>query len=370
MGCGLQAALGILSVLGVAAFQLNRGNRVRLKPLPSSKSQIELFSTYHKGAWVGLQSMHDYTDEKWGEQDEIDRTCTVTGVCLDGLGDSIDYFILRGANEKKEMGTIEKIASYENSEALLLGNTFVNTLAVGGPLINIKNNMLSVQFTFAEENSDRRMKVCIIYETYDMARIPGTSFEVPETMAISDVIIVREKRADPSLFKGGEVQLVDLEDRKVDDVMWSREGADRISDFEVEYQAGKRVQYDYEAGAVEVSESSFEEGSYIILEEGDVEEEFNLNLDAVDDPAGITSDVKIVHAGGLLLEAPRTLAAGEDSTITISWKRLDKAKMTVASVSFVAMQNAVPPVKRVKGGATAQYVQPQVTQIAVEELTL
>ena len=361
----------LLSVQLVAAFRPFRGDggRFRLRALLSSVEQIDLFSKYHRGAWVGIQSLHDYTDEKWGEQDEIDRTSTVTGVCLDGPGDSIDHLILRAANEKK-VGSIEMVASYEKSEALLMGNKFCGTIAVGGPLINIKNSMLSAQFTLAEEGSDRRMKVCVIYETFDKVRVPGTSFEIPETMVISDVIIVREQRANPSLFKGGDVELASIEKGK-DAMMWSRDGAEKIIDFEVEYKSGKRVQYDYDAaGALEVSKNDFEGGSYFILEDGDDAGEFNLNLDAVDDPAGITSDVKIVHAGGLLLEAPRTLAPGEDNTITVSWKRTDKGKMTVASVSFVAMQNALPPIKRVKGGAEAQFVQPQVTQIAVEELTL
>ena len=367
------AALGsLVFVREVVAFRsnhLNRVNNVRLKSLFSSIDQIELFSKYHRGAWIGYQSMHDYTDEKVSEKDEIERSNIITGTCLDSQGDSIDYMILREANDNKGVGNVKKIASYEKTEDLLIGNKFINTLAIGGPLINTKNDMLSLQFTFAEENSDRRMKMCIIYETYDKARVPGTSFEIPETMVISDVIIIREKRAEPSLFKGGDVKLATIENGK-DAVMWSREGADSIIDFEVEYKAGKRVQYDFdEAGTLHKSEISFKEGHHSIMEDGDTEEEFN-RIGAVDDPNGITSHVKVVHAGGLLLEAPRTLAAGDHNLITIHWKRTDKGMMSVACVSFVAMQNAVAPIKRMKGGADAQYVQPQVKQIVVEELIL
>jgi hypothetical protein len=354
----------------------DRGNMHKMH-CSNGGDQMELFNAFHKGAWMGSQTVHDYTNDKLSEREEVESTNTLIGTFLDttssASGDRIDHYILRSVphDNNKHEGSIVKVASY-SPEVLLGGNKFIHTVAVSGPSINIKNGIMSCQFSIVGKRGYRR-KVVFIYETFDNMKVPGTSFEVPETMAISEVIVTREEKVDDSIFKGGEGMIdTSFFDRsKIDDATSTQ----RISDFEVKYTGGSRHQVTYtlssdntcKAAAEYTSEVFTDGGEYTILDDGDSEEDFGLNLDKVDDPEGITFDVKIVHTGGLLVEAPRTLLAGEPASISVAWKR-DDAKMTVATLSFVAMQNAVPGLSRVKGGQDAQFVQPAVSSILVEEL--
>jgi hypothetical protein len=360
----------------VLSSHADRGNMHKLH-CSNGGDQMELFNAFHKGAWMGSQSVHDYTNDKLSEREEVERTTTLTGTFLDtscsASGDSIDHYILRSVphDNNEHEGSIAKVASY-SPEVLLGGNKFIHTVAVSGPLINVKNGIMSCQFSIVGKRGYRR-KVVFIYETFDNMMVPGTSFEVPETMAISEVIVTREEKVDDSIFKGGQgvIDTSFFDRSKIDDATSTQ----RISDFEVKYTGGTRHQVTYtlssdttcDAVAEYTSEVFTDGGEYTILDDGDSEEDFGLNLDKIDDPEGITFDVKVVHTGGILVEAPRTLLAGEPTSITVAWKR-DDAKMTVATLSFVAMQNAVPGLRRVKGGQDAQFVQPAVSNILVEEL--
>lgn len=346
--------------------------------------QVELFERFHKGAWIGKQTLHDYTDDKKSEDEEIKRSSTFTGVCLEG-DKEINHYIMRPKGD----GTLDaaKVATYDDVAYLLRGNKFLHSASIGGPMINLKNRMLSCQVCIVDDDGNSRVKVIVIYDTFDEMTVPGTSFRVPETMAVSEVIIIRESRvSDSAIFRNEEkgLDLQHLPNLPKDEDLFGKSDAASIKDFEVDYKGGTRfeINYDYDdcsagdAGDGAPAEESFsseewtDTGTYAIMGDDDIEEDFGLNLDQIDSPDGITFDVKMVHKGGLLIEAPRTLVANERSSITVSWKRDADKKMTTAAVSFVAMQNAVPGLKRVKGGAEAQYVQPKVLSITVEELQI
>lgn len=356
------------SFLGIVAGFFNRpsvlSNSVRLRMNGVLDTQRELFNQYHRGAWIGKQTVHDYTDNK-SDKEEIDRSSIVTGVCLEGSEQSVDHFILRPKGTEK--GEVTKIASHE-IETLLNANRFCSKVSVGAPMIDIKSRMLSCGVSIVGPDDKTRLKVIMIYETFDEMRVPGTSFSVPETMAVSEVIILRETKVDASLFQNHEeLAFSQLPIAEVEE-LFSSSSATSIKDFEVDYKGGKRFEYNNNG---DISSDEFrDEGTYSILDEDDIEEEFGrLSPDKLDSPDGITFDLKLVHAGGVLVEVPRTLGANERSEINISWKREDNHKvMTVAGVSFIAMQNAVPGLKRQKGGADAQFVQPQLVGITVEEL--
>lgn len=337
--------------------------------LHAQAEQEELFHRFHKGGWIGKQTLHDYTDDKLSDSQEIERSSKVIGVCLDVDDKEIDHYILR-PREQDTKGDVTKVATYE-IDTLLKGNKFCHTASIGGPLINTKSQMLSCQVSIVDDDGKSRVKVIVIYDTFDEMTVPGTSFSVPETMGISEVIILRESRVeDPTIFRneGKGLDLGQLPNLPKDEELFGKSNAATIKDFEVDYKGGRRFEMDEKE---EFSSEEFaDEGTYAILGEDDVEEDFGLNLDQIDSPEGITFDVKMVHKGGLLVEAPRTLVANERTSITVSWKRDADKKMTTAGVTFVAMQNAINGLKRVKGGAEAQYVQPDVMGITVEELNL
>lgn len=395
---------------------------------PRALDQLAQFQKFHAKEYIGFQVNHDYTFNNRDEIEEINRTNRLSGTFFKNNKeqDQIDHYILKTA-DRIQLADVEQgmqvdksslevlqVASYKYSDGSIANTRFVHNVGVSGPNINPLSKIFSLQFCFSQPGNER-LKVLLLYEQFDEAKVPGTSFTIPLSMAISDVVITREKEY-PGIMKIIQTQdaysegdisqeqskFIDFSRFLPDDINSMYRDNYRLSDFEVAFDRAESFvwQVDNEAsvrintlpgGKTIVKGANAEEGALrpvLNLEDegkdtrfSDEEQEgkeSNPMLLGVSDDHGeeeeeeeeeLEMDIKVVHAGGLLLELPRVLLAGEETSVKVTWNCMEKRScrnLVEAEVLFDAMSNALKPAKK-KGNAQAQIEQPNIHEIRVTE---
>lgn len=389
--------------------------------------QLAQFTKYHAKEYIGFQVNHDYTFNNRDEIEEITRTNRLSGTFFKNNPDQgqIDHYILKTADRiqltdveqgmQVDKSSLEllQVASYKYSDGSIANTRFVHNVGVSGPNINPLSKIFSLQFCFSQPG-DERLKVLLLYEPFDEVKVSGTSFTIPISMAISDVVITREKEY-PGIMKIIQTQdaysegdISQEQSKYIDFSRFLPEDTNNmyrdnysLSDFEVNFDSAER--YVWQANNEASVRMNTLPGGKTVIKGADVEQEALMpalnaedegkDLRFPDEEQGgegkdptllggsddgyeeeeeeeeeLEMDIKVVHAGGLLLELPRVLLAGEEASIKCTWNNMEKSSKNImeAEVLFSAMRNALKPAKK-KGNAQAQIEQPNIHEIRITE---
>jgi hypothetical protein len=263
----------------------------------------------------------------------------------------------------------QNVAVYEKP---LLSSKVCGSVAMGGPRMTREG--LSLQFSFRHD--DCRMRVMVAYEPFDFVAVPSTSIQIPSSLAISDITIAREKLLTSSLTP--TMTCTDLNPP----LLWRATSIDK--DFGGLFSGVKDIYIGPEinTGGLEKNEEitlgvlpfyeDYEESLRAALASEDA-----LKTDDDDDDDDDDEDemefVKFYN-GGLLINAPLVILAGEESDIKVAWSvPLDtetnspSRTVYIADASFSAMNDVVNKTRRKRRGDTF-VEQPIITSFSTQTL--
>ena len=128
-------ALGFKCV-GMARQRLARLTRLRES---TEEKQWSLFNKFHVGNWLGVQTVHDYTDDDRIDRDEIERTRKFTGTSLRRIDEkTVEHSSMMIINKEIER---RKLATYSLGANMPKNSKFVENVSIGGPSIDPKTQV-------------------------------------------------------------------------------------------------------------------------------------------------------------------------------------------------------------------------------------
>lgn len=335
------------------------------------------FVEKHVGRWCGIQSCHYHLDEE--NSSASDRILCGTQLTLNGNSiDHTNFFVSSPIDFTSDDAVIlsdkivtQNVATYQKP---IIPSKVCGSVAMGGPAMS--KNGLSIQFSFRHD--DTRMRIMVAYEPSDFVAVPSTSIQIPSSMSMSDITISREKRLEEdkisSLIK--ELPPAKMFTEATPHYLWRKTSMD---DFGGQF-SGVRDIYLKAGDAADAPKSEVIPLAPLPFYE-EYEENFQnalLDDDALgkkdDDDEDDQLDFAKIFDGGLLVEAPLVILAGEISNVRISWSVPNVSgaskSQTVysADASFTSMNDAVNKTRRKRRGDN--FVdQPVLTDFSVQTLT-
>eukprot|EP00596_Hydrurales_sp_CCMP1899_P002722 CAMPEP_0119044318 /NCGR_PEP_ID=MMETSP1177-20130426/30582_1 /TAXON_ID=2985 /ORGANISM="Ochromonas sp, Strain CCMP1899" /LENGTH=271 /DNA_ID=CAMNT_0007014261 /DNA_START=511 /DNA_END=1326 /DNA_ORIENTATION=+ len=268
-----------------------------------------------------------------------------------------------------------------------------------------------MQFSFRHEDS--RMRVMIAYEPTEFVTVPSTSIKIPSALAIGDITISRER-----LINADDSTLTLPSPRSFSELnphyIWRKTIIEK--DFGGAFSGIKDIFYFKELKDADPTstERQIEVPSDILSFYGDIEEDLDfennlyenmsefekMNLkkgiiegrsnegpnegspkikvdkddggEDEDDDEFIDMDFTKIYDGGLLIQAPIIILAGEEVDIKMSWsvpmENSETARtLYIADASFSAMNDVLNKTRRKKGGNNL-VEQPIMSKFSVQTL--
>ena len=334
------------------------------------------FVEKHVGRWCGIQSCHYHLDEE--DSSASDRILCGTLLTLnDKTIDHTNFYVVSPIDFVSEDAVItsdkivsQNVATYQRP---IISSKVCGSVAMGGPAMS--RNGLSIQFSFRHE--DCRMRVMVAYEPSDFVAVPSTSIQIPSSLSMTDITISREKRLDDNQVSSPLKELPPAKSFTESNphYLWRKTSMD---DFGGKF-SGVRDIYLKTGGDVDAPRSeAIPLGPLPFYEE--YEENFQNALlaeDVLDIKGDIDDDDQLdfakIYDGGLLIEAPLVILAGELSNVKISWSVpnsggvSDSQTVYIADASFTSMNDAVNKTRRKRRGDN--FVdQPILTDFSVQTL--
>lgn len=335
------------------------------------------FVEKHVGRWCGIQSCHYHLDEE--NSSASDRILCGTQLTLnDNSIDHTNFFVSSPIDFDSDDAVIlsdkivtQNVGTYQRP---ILPSKVCGSVAMGGPAMS--KNGLSIQFSF--RHVDTRMRVMVAYEPSDFVAVPSTSIQIPSSMSMSDITISREKRLDVSKVSSSITELppAKLFTESTPHYLWRKTSMD---DFGGQF-SGVRDIYLKSGDAMDAPKSEVISLAPLPFYE-EYEENFQnalLDEDALGNKGDIDDDDQLDFAkifdGGLLVEAPLVILAGELSNVKISWSvpnhggAPNSQVVYIADASFTSMNDAVNKTRRKRRGDN--FVdQPVLVDFSVQTLT-
>lgn len=317
------------------------------------------FVEKHVGRWCGIQSCHYHLDEE--NSSASDRILCGTQLTLnDNSIDHTNFFVSSPIDFDSDDAVIlsdkivtQNVGTYQRP---ILPSKVCGSVAMGGPAMS--KNGLSIQFSF--RHVDTRMRVMVAYEPSDFVAVPSTSIQIPSSMSMSDITISREKRLDVSKVSSSITELppAKLFTESTPHYLWRKTSMD---DFGGQF-SGVRDIYLKSGDAMDAPKSEVISLAPLPFYE-EYEENFQnalLDEDALGNKGDIDDDDQLDFAkifdGGLLVEAPLVILAGELSNVKISWSvpnlggAPNSQVVYIADASFTSMNDAVNKTRRKRRG--------------------
>ena len=339
--------------------------------------QWDKFVEHHVGAWCGIQSTHYHQDEESSSATEkilCGTLLTLNDQSIEHsnfyISDEID-FISDDARISSDRIVKQSIATYLKPS---LASKVCGNVAMGGP--GMSREGLSLQFSFSHEGC--RMRLLVAYEPSDFVSVPSTSIQIPSSMSMSDITISREKQLDKSEDTSASFTLPAAKTftRAVPHYLWRTTSMD--ADFGGQYIGVKDTYQKPETSVTDkIKTEEIPLGALPFYEE--FEENFQSALLSDDIIKGVDDDdeddmefVKL-YDGGLLIQAPLVILAGEETDIKVHWSVPNKVGSStartvyIASATFTAMNDAVNKTRRKRRGDTF-IDQPLLLSYTVETL--
>jgi hypothetical protein len=337
------------------------------------------FVEKHVGRWCGIQSCHYHLDEE--NSSAADRILCGTQLTLnDNSIDHTNFFVSFPIDFDSDDAVIlsdkivtQNVGTYQKP---IIPSKVCGSVAMGGPAMS--KNGLSIQFSFRHD--DTRMRVMVAYEPSDFVAVPSTSIQIPSSMSMSDITISREKRldADKASSTIKELPPAKMFTESNPHYLWRKTSMD---DFGGQF-SGVRDIYLKSGDATDAPKSEIISLAPLPFYE-EYEENFQnalLDDDAVGNKGNIDDDdddqldFAKIFDGGLLVEAPLVILAGELSNVKISWSVPNQGgapnsqTVYIADASFTSMNDAVNKTRRKRRGDN--FVdQPVLTDFSVQTLT-
>jgi hypothetical protein len=337
------------------------------------------FVEKHVGRWCGIQSCHYHLDEE--NSSASDRILCGTQLALnDNSIDHTNFFVSLPIDFDSDDAVIlsdkivtQKVGTYQKP---IIPSKVCGSVAMGGPAMS--KNGLSIQFSFRHD--DTRMRVMVAYEPSDFVAVPSTSIQIPSSMSMSDITISREKRLDVDKSSSSIIELppAKMFTESTPHYLWRKTS---MEDFGGQF-SGVRDIYLKSGDAMDAPKSEVVSLAPLPFYE-EYEENFQnalLDEDAlgnkgnIDDDDDDQLDFAKIFDGGLLVEAPLVILAGELSNVKISWSipnqggAPDSQTVYIADASFTSMNDAVNKTRRKRRGDN--FVdQPVLTDFSVQTLT-
>jgi hypothetical protein len=337
------------------------------------------FVEKHVGRWCGIQSCHYHLDEE--NSSASDRILCGTQLALnDNSIDHTNFFVSLPIDFDSDDAVIlsdkivtQKVGTYQKP---IIPSKVCGSVAMGGPAMS--KNGLSIQFSFRHD--DTRMRVMVAYEPSDFVAVPSTSIQIPSSMSMSDITISREKRLDVDKSSSSITELppAKMFTESTPHYLWRKTS---MEDFGGQF-SGVRDIYLKSGDAMDAPKLEVVSLAPLPFYE-EYEENFQnalLDEDAlgnkgnIDDDDDDQLDFAKIFDGGLLVEAPLVILAGELSNVKISWSipnqggAPDSQTVYIADASFTSMNDAVNKTRRKRRGDN--FVdQPVLTDFSVQTLT-
>ena len=359
-------AITCLPVVTPFVNKIGSQNRVRI--LSSLRSTVDdsikleswdNFVKCHVGKWCGIQSSHYHLDEEQTSAAErilCGTFLTLKDQCIEHVNfyvsDPIDFET--DAVISSDRIETQNVAVYQKPA---LSSKVCGSVSMGGP--GMSREGLSVQFSFRHE--DCRIRVMVAYEPSDFVAVPSTSIQIPSSMSMSDITISREKMLqdmDPSTFTLPPAKQFT---EAVPHFLWRTTSMD--GDFGGLFSGVKDVfiRTPKDDTGDKIQREEVPPGALPFFEE--YEENMNAALlsdnilgeNGTDDDDDDLEFVKI-YDGGLLVQAPLVILAGDESEVKISWSvpnsegEPTSRTIYVAEASFTAMNDVVNKTRRKRRG--------------------
>lgn len=326
------------------------------------------FVKHHVGRWCGIQSCHYHLDEE--ESSSSDRILCGTLLTLqDQSIDHTNFFVSSPGNFEateripSENILLQKVATYEKPT---LSSKVCGNVAMGGP--GMSREGLSIQFSFS--HNDARMRVMIAYEPSDFVTVPSTSIQIPSSMSMSDITISREKRLADTESSATLTSLPPLRDftEAVPHFLFSKPSIEK--DFGGDF-AGVKEFYRKSDGPVTATadDATRRESQIVPLAPLPFYEDYLGNLQSAlkllnavekkdDDDEDDDMDFVKIFDGGLLIEAPLVILAGDETDVKMSWSVPTTTDLStsrtvyIAEATFTAMNDVINKTRRKRRGDT------------------
>ena len=326
------------------------------------------FVKHHVGRWCGIQSCHYHLDEE--ESSSSDRILCGTLLTLqDQSIDHTNFFVSSPGNFEAteripaENILLQKVATYEKPT---LSSKVCGNVAMGGP--GMSREGLSIQFSFS--HNDARMRVMIAYEPSDFVTVPSTSIQIPSSMSMSDITISREKRLADTESSATLTSLPPLRDftEAVPHFLFGKPSIEK--DFGGNF-AGVKEFYRKPDGPATPANDDATRSQIVPLAPLPFYEEYIGNLQSAlkvenvvekkdddDDDEDDDMDFVKIFDGGLLIEAPLVILAGDETDVKMSWSVPTTSDLStsrtvyIAEATFTAMNDVINKTRRKRRGDT------------------
>lgn len=324
----------------------------------------EKFVKNHVGRWCGLQSCHYHLDEE--DSSSSDRILCGTLLTLqDQSIDHTNFFVSSPINFESvdpissDKILLQSVAKYQKPN---LSSKVCGSVAMGGP--GTSREGLSIQFSFSHDNA--RMRVMIAYEPSDFVNVPSTSIQIPSSMSMSDITISREKRLAGTESSTTITSLPPARDftEAVPHFLFSKPSIEK--DFGGEFSGVK----EFFCKPDSPPDATRSDNEIIPLAALPFYEDYKENLQsalkvdnvvgkkdaAADDDDDDDMDFVKMFDGGLLIEAPLVILAGDETDIKISWSVPTSLELPtsrtvyIAEASFTAMNDVINKTRRKRRG--------------------
>jgi len=281
--------------------------------------------------------------------------------------------------------TTQPLAKFSPSNMISSNLKFLDCAIVGGPNIVPNTQELTFQISLVSENL--RLKLQVIYEPFDSVNVKGTSFQIPFSFVLADVIITRESKVNgesdfvPSLIldavepKPEGHNLAELDQRPIKLIQRLT-----VTNAQIDEEPNTSHEQDHliplrslsnrqpiafytESVEMPSSQNVFKDKTGKIsdaraLEEEDDDDEEEEEEDEVE------MQVVSRHGTDILVELPRVVVAAESVSARLTWMPNRQSCVIAAEALFSAMHCAVKPIKR-RGGLAEQIDQPILEQLEV-----
>ena len=321
----------------------------------------EKFVKNHVGRWCGIQSCHYHLDEE--DSSSSDRILCGTLLTLqDESIDHTNFFVSAPVNFESvdpissDKILLQSVAKYQKP---YLSSKVCGSVAMGGP--GTSREGLSIQFSFSHDNA--RMRVMIAYEPSDFVNVPSTSIQIPSSMSMSDITISREKRLADTESSTTITSLPPARDftEAAPHFLFSKPSIEK--DFGGEFSGVKEFFRKPDSPPDATRSEIIPLAPLSFYEDYKENLQSALKVDSVvgkkdDDDDDDDDDMDFVKMfdGGLLIEAPLVILAGDETDIKISWsvptslESPTSRTVYIAEASFTAMNDVINKTRRKRRG--------------------
>ena len=320
----------------------------------------EKFVKNHVGRWCGIQSCHYHLDEE--DSSSSDRILCGTLLTLqDQSIDHTSFFVSSPINFESidpissDKILLQSVAKYQKPN---LSSKVCGSVAMGGP--GTSREGLSIQFSFSHDNA--RMRVMIAYEPSDFVNVPSTSIQIPSSMSMSDITISREKRLADTESSTTITSLPPARDftEAVPHFLFSKPSIE--NDFGGEFSGVKEFFRKPDSPADATRSEVIPLAPLPFYEDYKENLQSALKVDNVvgkkdaDDDDDDDMDFVKMFDGGLLIEAPLVILAGDETDIKLSWsvptslESPTSRTVYIAEASFTAMNDVINKTRRKRRG--------------------